>query len=330
MIRRFYQVFLVSLFAYSFGTGARSLPTPLITRSKQIVALSLLAAYGTYCLYRSRCHRLITLQAHNKPAQPRQEFQETVWIFVHGIADNHNQVEKYKASHNNNGFVPDEVEVCVFDDACENLRETYQNTKSIPWSSLKKIRSSCLAQNSEMEELHALVQKHAGKNLILFGVSRGASTIINYVAMHKTGNIKALILESPYDDMYSVVNGILGHIYAHWVPGLTTIGNLVCATIFSNYSTCAIAPRDVVEFIPKHIPILIVCSNQDQLIPAASSQGLHQQLTESGHLQAFLLTTPIGKHGHIIAGDSGTAYTKKVQDFLLIDKTNSAPRNVTA
>ncbi len=330
IIKNLFKIVVITLCIYSFNAHARSLPTPLLTRNKQIIALSLLAAYGTYSWYRSRCHRSITLQAQSAPAQPHQEFLETVWNFVHGIADNHKQVEKYKASKSTHGFVPNSIEICLFDDACENLRDAYQQSQSIPWASLKKTRSSCLAQDAEIEKLHELVQKHPGKNLILFGVSRGASTIINYVALHKPGNVKALILESPFDDMYSVVNGILRKIYAHWIPGLTTIGDLACATIFNNYSTCAIAPRDVVAHMPPHIPVLIVCSEQDQLIPAASSQALHQQLIETDHQQAFLLTLATGKHGHIITSDSGAEYRKAVQDFLHIDKTEIGAHHATA
>lgn len=290
---------------YSMATATR----------KRTAALGMLALYATYSAYYYWCHRSLQVKARNTPAQPSTQHEQTAWIFVPGLADNESSARKY-TSHNPHGFMPDNHSVCTFDDCCKNLRELYAQTKQIPWKELATIRQSALAQDHDIATLHSVIKSHHDKNLILFGVSRGASTIINYVALHKPGNIKALILEAPFDDMQSVVHGILKKAYLHWVPGLTTLSNLTCATLFKRYSTCAIAPIDVAAQLPKHIPILLICSEQDKLVPASSTQRLYHALKDAGHAHVELLTTPTGLHSFIITSESAPLYHDNVQNFL--------------
>jgi pimeloyl-ACP methyl ester carboxylesterase len=166
---------------------------------------------------------------------------------------------------------------------------------------ISTMRQCGLAQEHDVQQLKEQIDVHADKNLILFGLSRGASTAIATVGMHKPKNVKGLIVESPFDDMRCVVAHLAS--YASWIPGVSAIGNLAASFIFPNYSTCALRPIDLVTYIPDDIPVLFICSEQDQLVSAASTKRLYNKLkahrVQRGINNVYLIEAEYGAHAKI-------------------------------
>ncbi len=52
---------------------------------------------------------------------------------------------------------------------------------------------------------------------------------------------------------------------------------------FHTYNFDGPHPIDVADQIPKDLPILIICSDQDSTVPAAGSLRLAQRLQDTGH-----------------------------------------------
>ena len=70
---------------------------------------------------------------------------------------------------------------------------------------------SSLAQENEIERLaqtfdQVIVKKE--KKSVLIGVSRGASTIINFMGLYNPEHVQAIILESPFDCVDSIARSI--------------------------------------------------------------------------------------------------------------------------
>ena len=97
-------------------------------------------------------------------------------------------------------------------------------------SRITNVRQCGLAQEKDIKQLQEQIDAQKNKNLILLGLSRGASTAITTVGTHKPKNVKALIVESPFDDIKSIVANIVS--YARWIPGVTTVGNITASLFF--------------------------------------------------------------------------------------------------
>lgn len=78
------------------------------------------------------------------------------------------------------------------------------------------------------------------------------------------------------------------------------------------------------DTIDLEIPILIVCSKEDALIPSTSSIALFDALRKRGHKKAHLLVLDHGAHANILWGPDGHIYRNVVHAFY---KLYGAPYN---
>lgn len=121
-------------------------------------------------------------------------------------------------------------------------------------------------------------------DIILFGVSRGAVAVFNFIAteyIHQSEHrVKALILESCFDALYNI----------------TPLSPLL-SLLLPHYNHSGIAPirDDILEnFVSVcnhyNIPVLMISSHADQRVPYKNTHNLYQQLQNAGLNNLHLVT----------------------------------------
>ena len=135
---------------------------------------------------------------------------------------------------------------------------------------------------------------------VLVGVSRGASALINFMGIHNPANVVALILESPFDCVENILNSLIHETKLSWITGIKKNGPAMISFVFCKYKANGMRPMDHASLIKTDLPILIVCSAQDKLVPAWSSINLYKILRDSGHNNTYLLVLPEGRHAKLI------------------------------
>ncbi len=175
-----------------------------------------------------------------------------------------------------------------------------------------------LAQEKDMERLHYAYQETVKQlpnhNLVMAGISRGAATTLNYVALYQP-NVKAIVVESPFDTLSSVVKHLLTRYHVSWVPFSKRIGYKVCASQFPLVNPQGVFPINVVEKIPTDMPIMLIHSKKDRTVPINSSRRLYIKLKETGHENIYLVELQSGNHGKLIFGQDADFYNYAVHAF---------------
>lgn len=167
------------------------------------------------------------------------------------------------------------------------------------------LRHAALGQEADIATLKTVTDTVDRDNIVLFGVCKGASTAITYQATHNDPRIKALILESPFDSIEGVIHEKLRQYGLWWIPGLHTVAHRITALFFGNYSTTGIRPIDALATIHnKELPILIICSAKDTLIPWTSSHRLYTAFIKHGFTNVHILITEHGRHCNTIHDDA--------------------------
>ena len=118
------------------------------------------------------------------------------YLFSHGLADSHKQAFRYAESPQNQKPYIIKHPIVTFD---------YPDVSTSIFR-INRFKTS-LAQNNEIACLayHYFNQiSHAQS--ILVGVSRGASALVNFMGLYNPDTVCALILESPFDAVESIVN----------------------------------------------------------------------------------------------------------------------------
>ncbi|MCX5922009.1 MAG: hypothetical protein NTX86_01645 [Candidatus Dependentiae bacterium] len=169
-------------------------------------------------------------------------------------------------------------------------------------------------QDGDVERLHHACKDH--KKVILVGVSRGASTIINYLGLCKPNNIIAAVLESPYDHTEKIGDYFLDVIFKSIMSeyGKNKFKKFL-QLFFVNYKHNGIQPICLTAHIPHTIPLLFISSEHDGIIPSWSTKNLYDALREAGHQNAYLLSCQHGAHGRIIWGKDGKKFRNIVHAF---------------
>lgn len=238
--------------------------------------------------------------------------QQIVTLFSHGIADTWKQVRWYVKSYNSKGTIH------------HNERHTINTpfaSFNYPDATTKFYRvnynEASFGQANEMSRLYNVYQKTLehfdNPDIILYGLSRGASNVAIFAALYDISYVKAIILESPYFTMAEVVQNMLFHRNLSWVP--LSYAEMLVELIFKKYTRYGNTPANCITSIPKDIPILIVCSQEDSLVPYTSSINVYKKLRESGHDNTYIFITEHGKHAAILSGIDGEKYQWVINAF---------------
>lgn len=227
------------------------------------------------------------------------ENSDVITIWVHGYADTHRQTYKYikeyrikkrKIRTNLNYIISSDC-VVTFDFADSGKIEL-----------VFKHKDTSMAQDNEIHRLNEVITHvkeliNPTADIVLAGMSRGASTIITTMAQHDHPEVKALILESPFGSIEDVISKTLA------------------SMIFGRYNKNGIRPIDVVGKLPKDLAILIVASHEDQRVPVESTISLYDRLKGSDHNHTHLQLLDHGKHSKLLASDDGSRYQNVMHAF---------------
>lgn len=178
-----------------------------------------------------------------------------------------------------------------------------------------------LGQELDIERLF-MAHIKAGEMLpdhkfVLSGISRGAATIINYVALQEQllKLIAALVLESPFDTFTNVIKHLLRRFHVSWFPFSKKIALRIAKKNFPLLNLNGIFPIKTIQKIPHHIPTLISHSRRDRTIPINSSRNLYKAAALSGNPHVYLFEIASGDHGRIVQGPEGNLYVEVVHAF---------------
>ena len=243
-------------------------------------------------------------------------YTKTVLLFSHGIADTYKQAFPYAPSYKDNNITYHNERFffsCLFvtfdyPDATQSfLRVNYNETS---FGQENEINCLCTVYHNTVSRV---LQTSHNCSLILFGSSRGASNLTIFAGLHDISYVKAMVLESPYYTMDNVIQNGMNQLHLSWLP--LSYGQSLAEFIFKKYSRCGMSPAKVLDSIPKDIPILIICSKEDQRVPYASSINMYKKLRLSGHEHTYILILDHGRHAKIICDVDGQKYQEVVHAF---------------
>jgi len=176
-----------------------------------------------------------------------------------------------------------------------------------------------LGQQPDIDQLTLAYQKTCAnfpeRDIVLSGVSRGAATIINFVAQQKPAYVKAMVLESPFDKLSSIVKLLLARFKIHWFPFSKQIAYKVTQRHFPNVLIDGIFPISIIHETPINIPIIFIHAKTDKVIPINSTRRLYIKLKEAGHQNVYLAELSSGSHGKLLRGRDADFYQFVVHAF---------------
>lgn len=148
-----------------------------------------------------------------------------------------------------------------------------------------------LAQEADINALlktyNDHIQKYPDTYIVAYGVSRGAGTLCTFLAKHQPENIKALILEAPFDTV--------PHLFKHSWP---TIHSMIMTALpkVTSYDPNGDSPIASIEKISKDLPILMVSSRIDDVIPYPCAKAMMRKFAKNGHNKVHLLVLDKSSH----------------------------------
>lgn len=160
-----------------------------------------------------------------------------------------------------------------------------------------------IGQNGDVENHQSKYDKftaeHGDYPLILYGVSRGAVTSFNALAMNKYSNVCLAIFEGCFDSHQ--------HLMQERWPKLFSIGaqNVIVPLLEKviSYKRSGINPIDNVVVFPKQVPTLFVTSKIDAEVPTSCTCALARALAQNGHKEVYLLELENSTHPRYMMDD---------------------------
>jgi pimeloyl-ACP methyl ester carboxylesterase len=257
-------------------------------------------------------------------------------IFAHGVMGNKYNVLWYAPPGTPSGWHIIETPYHAFD-----FPDVPNSRKGVPI-----ISNLNIGQDLDIKTLTENVQKiiatrctEPEDGIILFGYSRGAITIFNFLSLlsmqpnnlyytiisltpaeraHIRHCIKAVILEAPINNpqefaesMHKLLSTSTSWALwaASWVPGKHRLFQSL-----SSYDPLGIHPISVYQDVDKNIPILFVHSKNDEINAIEGSRYLFDRLKSTNH-KVYFLKLNDGKHVKYNIGKSAEEYQTGVHAF---------------
>lgn len=235
-------------------------------------------------------------------------------LFVHGLGFGGKQQMAYYTKHN----------IFITDDVC---MQDNQSPIFFDFQDAGFVAPSYLGQHADIKKLKEEYDRLVSQNckVRLYGLSRGAATIINFLAIYKPKNVICAVIESPFDDLETIVQHKLNMLGIGYIPfvgsatsacitQLVTIVPLPKQIDLRNHSVFDTYPKDVVHEIPHTIPLLFISSQEDWVIPYYSTQNLVDLIKAHGHKHCHHEICACGGHADILAANKDIHAT--IKSFL--------------
>lgn len=229
--------------------------------------------------------------------------EKAIFIFVHGLFDTSYQSEQY-------GSIIDDAIMVSFD---------FDDAMQLPF--VHRPFLSSLGQEDEIDRLNkvyeSIVEIFCDRSfpvppIVLVGVSRGASVILNFLATRQPRYVVAAICESPFDS----IRHVAAHIASYYLPQrLRSIGEKLFFSCFFNHDSEGINPSGCVANINPNIPILLIASKEDVRVPFESTERLYKAMKKQKKNVCFKVFEQ-GKHAKILK-ENEKEYQEALESFLI-------------
>jgi predicted esterase len=239
---------------------------------------------------------------------------EIVYLFAHGLGSTQEQAYPFAACETAPFWIVNKpLALFDFPDA------KYSSLPEAKYAILYEHDKVNLGQALDMECLHhsyeKILEQYPHASVVLVGVSRGAVTILNYVALYKPKAVKAIILESPFDCFANVASHMLKRFHIGWIPFSKNICLRLIRRHFPLLDVEGVCPLKTIAEIDHSIPIFIIHSRTDRTIPVNSSRNLYKLLLKNGHQNCYFLELASGQHARLLQGHENHLYYKLVHAF---------------
>jgi predicted esterase len=237
---------------------------------------------------------------------------EYVYIYAHGLGACYRQgIDFFSHFKETQGatehWIADEPFV-VFDFPDAKPKESEYHAKFVN-----------LGQQQDIDRLeyvyNEVLKQFPQKRIILLGLSRGAATIINFVALKQPNAVAAIVLESPFDNLRNIIIHLMKRYHVLWLPYARQLSNKITQKHFPSVDINGLFPVHVINRLPHQIPIIFIHCQKDKVVPINSSRKLYAKLISHAHPNAYLLELNNGLHGKLLAGNDGPLYQNVVHAF---------------
>jgi len=157
-----------------------------------------------------------------------------------------------------------------------------------------------------------LQKKYRKKKIIMVGISRGASGILNFLVRYPTVNVKGLVLESPFSSLHGILKSFVDKIH---IPGASFFAWLlhqIFSLIFPLYRQDGVSVLRAIQKI--RIPAFIIHSQADFMVSEAMVTSLAQSFMQYNK-DAYYALFRNGAHGEILACCGSGIYSSIVNAF---------------
>lgn len=220
----------------------------------------------------------------------------TVFLFAHGIDPRSDAGITQAARYINNGAITSTCYTFCFHDRLRTLNFGQERDCHMLARAYSQVR-----------------EKHPHASIVLVGISRGASAIINTIAVQTNvdwSGVKAVILESPYEH----VEGLTEHIMNSYAPFIPFGKNILYSLLqkLTAYRSQGIQAIDMVEHFPKHIPLLISYSKTDKTVSPECTRKVIMNMHSNNHpITSYMAES--GRHSTLA---EQPAYAAAVHNFI--------------
>lgn len=152
---------------------------------------------------------------------------------------------------------------------------------------IKSFDHGCTQRASSLKKIiQPLEQKN--KNIILFGDSLGAKTILYLATQQSLSHVKAIVLESPVFDLKNMIKNEIQHDFWWLYDYQEKMYDVLCS-LLPAYEPNADLTLDALKNIPYNIPIFIAHLHNDKLLDNETAKKIVNTLRDNGCSVYFLV-----------------------------------------
>mmetsp|Transcript_6486 Transcript_6486/g.7044 ORF Transcript_6486/g.7044 Transcript_6486/m.7044 type:complete len:323 (+) Transcript_6486:278-1246(+) len=170
--------------------------------------------------------------------------------------------------------------------------EAQEDQKETVDAHLVDVFSASFGQKIDVEnhrqKYELCMSKNNNNDVILFGVSRGAATTWNAICLNKYQNVKMVILEGVFFSIRDVLANAVpyGHDAVHALMPL----------LFPKYDPKGPAPGNLVDEFPPDVPVIIISSLIDAVVPFTSTKKLAMALASRKKNKVYFIQLNYSAH----------------------------------
>lgn len=234
-------------------------------------------------------------------------------IYAHGILDHPSGVKRfYQAISSSVEY----IKTVVFPDIQKEVGYGINRIVSEVASKFKIPINRSKMYMGQLQDIDAFFDAiqtcEQDDQLILFGCSRGGAATVSFLAKHNPENVVAVVLDGSPADMLASADPIMAQF------GLgSSCRSLIFSVLFPAYPQDSVTPLQSVAHIKnKKLPILLIHSQNDCVVPYSHSLRLYKEFIKHGFEHVYIVLIPEGRHAFLLQEPKAKdLYLKAVHSF---------------